>query len=62
MMMIQLVYIGLRMLINVGNNGILPVESAKRKLTYAEIVNASSAVGHQDKIVAAEKHSEAATT
>ena len=46
----------------VGDNGILPVESAKRKLTYAEIVNASSAVERQNKIVAAEKLSTAATT
>ena len=50
------------MTVFVGNNGILPVESGKRKLTYAEIVNASSAVDHQNKIVAAEKHSEVATT
>ena len=47
---------------NVGNNGNLPVESGKQKLTYAEIVNASTAVDYQNKIIAAKKQSIAATT
>ena len=46
----------------VGNNGNLPVESGKQKLTYAEIVNASTAVDYQNKIIAAKKQSIAATT
>ena len=40
---------------NVGDNGKLTVESSKRKMTYAEIVNASTAVESQNSIIAASK-------
>ena len=39
----------------VGDNGILTVESGKQKMTYAEIVNASTAVENQNSIIAASK-------
>ena len=38
----------------------LPVESCKWKLTYAEILNASIAVDHQNKTIAANRLSIAA--
>ena len=36
----------------VGDNSKLPVESRKCKLTYAEIVSASTAVEKQNKLIA----------
>ena len=39
----------------VGDNSKLPVESRKCKLTYAEIVSASTAVEKQNKLIAAGK-------
>ena len=36
----------------VGDNSKLPVESRKCKLTYAEIVSASTAVEKQDELIA----------
>jgi hypothetical protein len=41
--------------VTVGDNGILTVESGKRKKTYAEIVNASTAVEKQNSIIAASR-------
>ena len=38
---------------NVGDNSNLPVEARKCKLTYAEIVSASTAVQMQNKMIAA---------
>ena len=37
---------------SVGDNSKLPVESRKYKLTYAEIVSASTAVEKQNKLIA----------
>ena len=42
-------------LVLVGNNSNLPVESRKCKLTYTEIVSASTAVQMQNKMIAAGK-------
>ena len=39
--------------LSVGDNSNLPVEARKCKLTYAEIVSASTAVQMQDKMIAA---------